>query len=83
MTMRFAIAEFVAIASVAAAFVLPDGSTLTYLGGAVVSLALMVVHVWPGARPVGKVADALEAGGKRSGLREAFGRPAPGPVQRL
>lgn len=83
MIMRFAIAEFVAIASVAAAFVLPDGSILTYLGGAVVSLALMVVHVWPGARPVGKVADALEAGGKRSGLREAFGGSAPGPVQRL
>lgn len=83
MIMRFAIAEFVAIASVAAAFVLPDGSILTYLGGAVVSLALMVVHVWPGARPVGKVADALEAGGRHSGLREAFGRSAPGPVQRL
>jgi hypothetical protein len=83
MIMRFAIAEFVAIASVAAAFVLPDGSILTYLGGAVVSLVLMVVHVWPGARPVGKVADALEAGGRRSGLREAFGLSAPGPIQRL
>ena len=42
----------------------------------------MVVHVWPWARPVGKAADALEAGGRRSGLREAFGL-APGPVQRL
>jgi hypothetical protein len=83
MIMRFAIAEFVAIASVAAAFVLPNGSILTYLGGAVVSLVLMVVHVWPGARPVGKVADALEAGGRRSGLREAFGLSAPGPIQRL
>lgn len=83
MIMRFAIAEFVAIASLAAAFVLPDGSILTYLGGAVASLVLMVVHVWPGARPVGKVADALEAGGKRSGLREAFGRSAPDIVQRL
>lgn len=83
MIMRFAIAEFIAIASVAAAFVLPDGSILTYLGGAVVSLVLMVVHVWPGARAVGKVAEALEAGGKPSGLREAVGLSAPGPVQRL
>lgn len=73
MIMRFAIAEFVAIASIAAAFVLPDGSIVTYLGGAVVSLVLMAVHVWPGARPVRKVADALEAGGRRSGLRETFG----------
>ena len=83
MIMRFAIAEFIAIASVAAAFVLPDGGILTYLGGAVVSLVLMVVHVWPGARSVGKVAEALEAGGKPSGLREAFGLSAPGPIQRL
>jgi hypothetical protein len=83
MIMRFAIAEFIAIASVAAAFVLPDGSILTYLGGAAVSLVLMVVHVWPGGRPVGKVADALEVGGKHSGLREAFGLSAPGPIQRL
>ena len=83
MIMRFAIAELIAIASVAAAFVLPDGSILTYLGGAVVSLVLMVVHVWPGARPVGKVADALEADGARTGLREAFGGSAPGPIQRL
>lgn len=83
MIMRFAIAEFIAIASIAAAFVLPDGSIVTYLGGAVVSLALMFVHVWPGARPVDKVAEALEAGGKRSGLRETFGLSSPGPIQRL
>jgi hypothetical protein len=43
----------------------------------------MAVHVWPWARPVGKVADALEAGGKRSGLRETFGLSSPGPIQRL
>lgn len=83
MIMRFAIAEVVAIASIAAAFVLEDGGFVTYLGGAVVSLVLMAVHVWPGSRPVGKVADALEAGGKRSGLREAFGFSPSGPVQRL
>jgi hypothetical protein len=83
MVLRFAISESIAIASIAAAFVLADGSVMTYLGGAVVSLVLMLVHVWPGARSVGRTADALEAGGRRSGLREAFGLPDPGPVQRL
>ena len=73
MILRFAISELIAIASMAAAFVLPDGDILVYAGGALVSLVLMVVHVWPWARPVGRTADALEAGGRRSGLREAFG----------
>ncbi|RYB91295.1 hypothetical protein EUA06_08160 [Nocardioides glacieisoli] len=83
MILRFAVSEFIAIASLAAAFVLPDGDLLVYLGGAVVSLALMTVHVWPWSRPVGKVADALEAGGRRSGLRETFGLSSPGPIQRF
>ena len=73
MILRFAVSEFIAIASIAAAFVLPDGDILTYLGGAVVSLVLMGVHVWPWGRPVGRTADALEASGRASGLREAFG----------
>ncbi len=83
MVMRFAISEFIAIASIAAAFVIPDGNILTYVGGAVVSLVLMAIHVWPGARPVGRTADALEAGGRSSGLRETFGLSGPGPIQRL
>lgn len=73
MILRSAVSELIAIASIAAAFVLPDGDIVVYLGGALVSLALMVVHVWPWARPVGRTAEALEAGGKRSGLREALG----------
>lgn len=83
MVLRFAISEFIAIASIAAAFVLPDGDIVTYLGGAIVSLVLMGVHVWPWSRPVGRTADALEAAGKASGLREAFGLSGPGPIQRL
>ena len=82
MMLRFALSEAIALLSLAAAFVL-DGGVWTYLGGAVVSLALMAVHVWPGARPVGKVADALEASGRRSHLREEFGVPAPGPIQQF
>jgi hypothetical protein len=80
MTLRFALSEAIAIVSLVAAFVL-EGGILAYAVGAVVSLVLMAVHVWPWARPVGKVAEALEAAGRRSTLREAFGVPAPGPIQ--
>lgn len=83
MILRFAIAESIAIASIAAAFVLPDGDLSVYLGGALVALVLMAVHVWPGARPVGRIADALEADGRRSGLRETFGLSPAGPIQHL
>ena len=75
MILRFALSEFVALASIAAAFVLPDGGFVIYAVGALVSLVLMAVHVWPGARPVGRTADALEANGKASHLRETFAAP--------
>lgn len=73
MVLRFALAESVAILSIATAFVVSAGGFLTYVVGGAISLALMALHVWPGARPVGKVADALERDGRLSGLREAFG----------
>lgn len=85
MILRFALCEFVALASIAAAFVIEEGGFLIYAVGALVSLVLMGVHVWPWARPVGRTADALESAGQPSYLREAFGlsAPGPGPVQRL
>ncbi|MDT0215354.1 hypothetical protein Q9R29_15790 [Rothia sp. ARF10] len=82
MILRFALSEAIAIASLAAAFVV-EGGILAYAVGAVVSLALMAVHVWPSARPVRKVAAALEAAGRRTTLREEFGVPAPGPIQQF
>lgn len=85
MIVRFALSESIAILSLALAFVLPEGGFLIYAGGALVALVLMVVHVWPWARPVGKLADQLESAGQASGLREAFGVVAAssGPIQRL
>jgi len=80
MILRFALIELIAIASLAAAFVI-DGGVWTYLGGALVSLVLMAVHIWPGARSITRTADALEVQGQPSFLREAFGLPAPGPIQ--
>lgn len=76
MILRFALSEFVALASIAAAFVLQTGGFLVYAVGALVSLVLMFVHVWPWARPVGRTADALEANGKASHLRQTFGLPS-------
>lgn len=83
MILRFALSEFVALASIVAAFVIEPGGFVGYAVGALVSLVLMIVHVWPWARPIGKTADALEAAGQPSYLREAFGLSAPGPFQRL
>lgn len=83
MILRFALCEFVALASIAAAFVIEEGGFLIYAVGALVSLVLMAVHVWPWARPIGRTAEALESAGQPSYLREAFGLSAPGPIQRL
>ena len=83
MIVRFAISESVARVSLAAAFVLPQGGFMIYAVGALVSLALMLLHVWPGSRPVGKIADVLESTGQHSHLRETFGLATTGPIQRL
>ena len=86
MMLRFAVSDAIAIISVALAFVLGEGGFLTYVGGAVVSLVLLAVHVWPGARPVGRTAASLERDGARSHLHRAFGLADPGPggaIQRL
>jgi hypothetical protein len=73
MVQRFALAESIAIVSVALCFVVPEGGYVLLLLGCATSLVLMAVHVFPWSRPVGKVADALERDGARSGLREVFG----------
>lgn len=80
MILRFALIEFIAIASLVVAFVI-DGGVWTYLVGAIVSLALMLVHVWPGARSINRTAAALEAQGQQSFLRESFGLASTGPIR--
>lgn len=80
--LRFALSESIAIFSVAGAFVL-DGGFYVLLGGVAVSLVLMVLHVWPSARVIDKIAQPLEANGARTGLRESFGHVQHGPIQRL
>lgn len=81
--LRFALSESVAIISIALAFIVPHGGFLVAAVGAVVSLVLLFVHVWPGTRPVDKLAASLERDGQPSGLRETFGHAARGPIQEL
>lgn len=82
MIQRFAISELAALGALVLAFVI-DGGVWVYVLGALVSLALMAIHVWPGARSVARSAEALEANGRPSHLREAFGHTGPGPIQQF
>ncbi|WP_110183035.1 hypothetical protein [Nocardioides solisilvae] len=69
--LRFALAEAPVLVGIALAFV--DGTYLLFLLGAVIGLALMVLHVWPSRRVVERSAEPLEARGVDSGLRAEFG----------
>lgn len=69
---RFAFCEIIAILSVVAAFVVEEGGFLGYVSGALVSLALMAVHVWPTGDTVERVKASLEREGGTSYLREAL-----------
>lgn len=78
MSLRFALSDAIAIISIALTFALTTGFAVVLVGAAV-SLVLVLVHVWPGSRPVGRLADNLERDGQRSGLREAFGMAGGSP----
>ncbi len=80
--MRFALCESIALLALAGGFLVERGGLALALLGIVVSLALMGLHAWPSATVVGRIADGLEAGGARSGLRQSFGHEV-GPVREL
>ncbi len=73
--LRMALAEIPLLVSMALAFVTSRDGFYVVLLGAVVSVVLMLVHVWPTERSVDRVADSLERGGTRSYLREALALP--------
>lgn len=81
--LRLGLCESIALASVAAAFLVDTGGYVGFLTGAAVSLALMAVHAWPGTGPIGKTATNLERDGGRSYLREQLGLGPVGPIQEL
>lgn len=80
---RAALCESIALVSLAVAFVIPHGGVLGYAVGAAVSIALLLVHAWPGQRVIERIATSLERDGGRSGLREAAGLMPRGPIQEL
>jgi hypothetical protein len=80
---RLAMSESIALASVAAAFLVDTGGYFAFLTGAVISLALMLVHAWPGTGPIDKSVLSLERDGGRSHLRERLGLGEVGPIQEL
>lgn len=83
--LRGALSESVAIASLALAFIVTEGSYVTYLGGAVVSLALFALHAYPSERTIGRTETSLERDGGTSYLRHQLGLPATstGAIQEL
>ena len=72
MFLRFALAESVAIVSIALAFAITPPTFTIYLLGAAISFVLMLVHVWPSRRLVDKVQSVLDRDGGRSDLSAAL-----------
>jgi hypothetical protein len=83
--LRAALSEAVAPGSLALAFLADEGSYLTFLCGAVVSLALLALHAFPTGRTVRRTEESLEPDGGTSYLRHQLYLPAPrtGAVQEL
>lgn len=72
MMLRFALAEGVTIMAFALTIVFA-GNLVSYLPGALISLALLVVHVLPNRTMVRRVEQRLDADGAQSGLSAMFG----------
>lgn len=66
---RMVLCEFIALASLAGAFVVDEGGFTVYVVGAAVSLALLAVHGWPSERSIAKVEASLERREVTSHLR--------------
>jgi len=83
--LRGALSESVAIVSIALAFLVSEGSYLTYLGGALVSLVLFALHAFPSERTIARTEASLERDGGTSYLRHQLNLPptSPGSVQEL
>jgi hypothetical protein len=75
--LRFAIAEAVAIISVALAFVVGDGGAVVCTIGVAISLTLSALHVWPSERVVARIREGLERDGGVSHLDEVLDAPPP------
>lgn len=70
---RMAIAETPAIASLALAFVAPEGGFVLYVLGAAISMGLLVAYVMPSDSTIARTQQSLEREGGRADLHTALG----------
>jgi hypothetical protein len=70
---RMALAEMPAIASIAVAFVAPEGGFVLYLLGAAIALGLLAAYVLPSDTTIARTQQSLEREGGRADLHAALG----------
>lgn len=70
---RMALAEMPAIASVAVAFVAPEGGFVLFLLGAAIALGLLAAYVLPSDTTIARTQQSLEREGGRADLHAALG----------
>lgn len=75
--LRFALSEAVAIVALALSFAVLPASWMTYLIGAVLTLILIGVNVWPSTAVISKAQQRLDRDGGQSLLRDALFGLAP------
>ncbi|GAB3447830.1 hypothetical protein GCM10027517_32120 [Phycicoccus ginsengisoli] len=75
---RLALCEAVAVVGIVLGFVVTPQTGMTVVIGVVLSLALLLLHVWPGARVLGRVERALDRDGGRSFLTDTMHGREPG-----
>jgi hypothetical protein len=69
---RMALAEMPGIASIAVAFVAPEGGFVLYLLGAAISLGLLAAYVLPSDTTIARTQQSLEREGGRADLHTAL-----------
>jgi hypothetical protein len=70
---RMAMAEMPAIASIAVAFVAPEGGFVLYLLGAAIALGLLATYAMPSDTTIARTRQSLEREGGRADLDAALG----------
>lgn len=76
--LRLAVCEAVGVVGIVLAFAVPPRTGMTVVIGMVLSLALLLLHVWPGDRVVGRVERSLDRDGGRSYLTDTLRGREPG-----
>ncbi|MFC8503710.1 hypothetical protein ACFUC1_15225 [Pedococcus sp. NPDC057267] len=75
---RLALCESVAVVGIALAFGVTPRTGTTVVIGVVLSLALLLLHVWPGTRVLDRVERSLDRDGGRSYLGDTMHGREPG-----